>query len=123
VRRAGPTTGATDFINPQGVANPDNSKRYRKLFVDWAREQQSNGSGLQGYFYFAAFDEPWKGNGQSLSGQTQAHFGLWTAQASNIVAGAPSGTWTTTATLKSQFKDILIGLGGPPPRRQLQNHR
>lgn len=50
------------------VPSPQNSTRYFKEFVSWARKNNVQ------YFYFEAFDESWKANNEGPQG---ARWGIW----------------------------------------------
>lgn len=52
----------------KAAASPENAKWFLERFTDWAK------IGNVRYFYFEAFDEPWKANHE---GQVGAHWGLW----------------------------------------------
>lgn len=52
------------------VANPENAARYLRLFRSWAARYKVK------YFYFEAFDEPWKA---AVEGPAGANWGLWTS--------------------------------------------
>ena len=63
-------TGWPDAGETQGLAvpSPENAAFFFKNFVSWARANQVD------YFYFEAFDEPWKANYEGPQG---AHWGVW----------------------------------------------
>ena len=50
------------------VPSPENAKRYFVGFLDWAKDNNVP------YFYFDAYDEPWKAANEGLLG---AHWGIW----------------------------------------------
>jgi exo-beta-1,3-glucanase (GH17 family) len=52
----------------QAVASPANARAFLVSFRDWARAHNVD------YYYFEAFDEPWKA---SHEGQVGAHWGIW----------------------------------------------
>lgn len=55
------------------VPSPENSCRFLADFTDWA-----DARGIE-YFYFEAFDEPWRADRE---GEVGAHWGIWDAGAS-----------------------------------------
>ncbi len=67
------------------VPGPENAANYFLSFVSWARANSVN------YFYFEAFDEPWKANYEG---------GL---------RGASWGLWTTGGTLKPGMGAVFAG--------------
>jgi len=52
------------------VSDPVNQRRFLTEFVTWARSREVE------YFFFEAFDEPWKA---SVEGSVGAHWGIWDA--------------------------------------------
>ena len=52
------------------VPSSENAAQYLLNFVSWARAKNVN------YFYFEAFDEPWKGTEENPQ---EAHWGIWTS--------------------------------------------
>jgi exo-beta-1,3-glucanase (GH17 family) len=50
------------------VASPENAAYYLRAFTAWARAHKVR------YFYFEAFDEPWKA---AHEGEVGAHWGIW----------------------------------------------
>jgi exo-beta-1,3-glucanase (GH17 family) len=52
----------------EAVASPENARTFLQDFTAWARDR-----GVA-YFYFEAFDEPWKANRE---GSVGAHWGIW----------------------------------------------
>jgi exo-beta-1,3-glucanase (GH17 family) len=60
-----PSAGAT---RGAAVANPANAAYYLKAFTSWARSHKVK------YFYFEAFDEPWK---VAHEGEVGGHWGIW----------------------------------------------
>ena len=62
-----PSAGAT---HGAAVANPANAAYYLKAFTTWARSHKVR------YFYFEAFDEPWK---VAPEGEVGGHWGIWDA--------------------------------------------
>jgi exo-beta-1,3-glucanase (GH17 family) len=50
------------------VANPANAAYYLRAFTSWARSKNVR------YFYFEAFDEPWK---VAHEGEVGGHWGIW----------------------------------------------
>jgi len=67
-------TGWPDAGEPIGLAIPSlaNADRYFSEFTSWAR------AGQIPFFYFEAFDEPWKSKTDSRGG----HFGIWNSDTS-----------------------------------------
>lgn len=51
----------------------EEAEKYLHLFTAWAHEHNVH------YFYFAAFDEPWKGDNKSETGLLNKQWGLFTA--------------------------------------------
>ena len=66
-------TGWPSAGEDMGPAHPSaqNAQRYLYEFAAWAGE-----NGVR-YFYFEAFDEPWK---RQFEGELGAHWGLWTTE-------------------------------------------
>lgn len=64
-------TGWPSCGAPRGAAVPDagNARRYRRDFTAWAAREEAP------YFYFAAFDEPWK----AVEGTEGPCWGLWSS--------------------------------------------
>ncbi len=87
--------GNGDVIG-QAVADPANAYYYFLNFVSWAR---ANGVD---FFYFEAFDEPWK---QKYEGTQGANWGIWKSDGTmkegmaNVLAGETlDDNWTTECT-------------------------
>lgn len=76
--------GDGDVIG-QAVADPANASYYFLNFISWARTEGVD------YFYFEAFDEPWK---QKYEG----------------VQGANWGIWTSDGTMKEGMSDVFKGV-------------
>jgi len=62
------------------VPSPGNASAHLSSFIDWAE-----GEGV-GYFYFEAFDEPWK---SKYEGDVGSHWGIWDSQG-NLKPGMES---------------------------------
>lgn len=60
-----PTEGET---TGKAVASPTNARKFLEGFSDWAAANKV------GYYYFEAFDEPWKATREGAVG---AHWGIW----------------------------------------------
>ncbi len=60
-----PTAGET---RGEAVAGPENARAFLEGFRSWARA-----NGVE-YYYFEAFDEPWKARSEGAVG---AHWGIW----------------------------------------------
>ena len=60
-----PSAGAQ---HGEAVASPENAAYYLRAFTAWARAHKVR------YFYFEAFDEPWKA---AHEGEVGAHWGIW----------------------------------------------
>jgi exo-beta-1,3-glucanase (GH17 family) len=69
------------------VPSPQNAAFYFQNFVSWARAENAT------YFYFAAFDEPWKVANEGLQG---AHWGVW------------DGNVSLKAKMKNVFDNEII---------------
>jgi exo-beta-1,3-glucanase (GH17 family) len=63
-------TGWPSEGDTQGLAvpSPENAAYFFKNFISWARANNTD------YFYFEAFDEPWK---SQYEGPQGAHWGIW----------------------------------------------
>ena len=86
-----------------GMPSPENASFYFLNFISWARANNIS------YFYFEAFDEPWKAD---YEGERGAHWGIWFSN-STLKPGMQDVFDNETMPDNWSVIDVPGGLGEP----------